>query len=82
MSADQHPLLADFGLAGLGDTITAFAATTASEDRSIRWSAPELHHPERFGFDKFRRTRATDVYAFGCLALEVSAMEALLYLDC
>jgi serine/threonine protein kinase len=73
VSSDQHPLLADFGLAGLGDTMTAIAATTSSEDRSIRWSAPELHDPELFGFKDFRRTRAADVYAFGCLGLEVSA---------
>jgi serine/threonine protein kinase len=72
MSNDDHVLIADFGLAGLGDTMTVAAATTTSEDRTIRWSAPELHDPESCGFDKFRRTRATDIYAFGCIALEVS----------
>jgi serine/threonine protein kinase len=71
MSSNQEPLLADFGLAGLGDTETVAAATTTTEDRSVRWSAPELHDPSRFGFEVFRRTRATDIYAFGCLCLEV-----------
>jgi serine/threonine protein kinase len=77
MSEDQHPLVADFGLVGLGDTMTAAAATTTSEDRTVRWSAPELQNPETFVGGKFRRTRAADMYAFGCLALEVRAPKRL-----
>jgi serine/threonine protein kinase len=77
MSSDEHPLLADFGLAGIGDTMTTAAASTATEDRSIRWSAPELHDPQKFGLLDFRRTRATDIYAFGCLGLEVSIVKCM-----
>jgi hypothetical protein len=34
--------------------------------------APELHRPEAFGLELFQRTYATDVFAFGCVCLEVS----------
>ncbi|KAJ6486664.1 hypothetical protein C8R45DRAFT_995477 [Mycena sanguinolenta] len=37
---------------------------------SLYWMAPELLHPERFGF-KFTRTPATDVYAFACVCFEL-----------
>jgi hypothetical protein len=36
----------------------------------MRWMAPELIDPDRFGLP-FRRTTATDVYAFACVCLEV-----------
>jgi serine/threonine protein kinase len=71
MREDAHACLADFGLAGIGDTMTSAAATATTENRSIRWSAPELHDPEAFGLSSFRRTRASDMYAFGGLVLEV-----------
>ncbi|KAJ6554031.1 kinase-like domain-containing protein, partial [Mycena vulgaris] len=35
-----------------------------------RWMAPELIDPKRFGL-RFVRTPATDVYAFGCVCLEL-----------
>ncbi|KAF7374755.1 Kinase-like protein [Mycena sanguinolenta] len=60
--------LADFGLTSLADT----TATTRSSRRagSVRWMAPELIYPAHFK-RKFVRTRATDVYAFGCVCLEL-----------
>jgi serine/threonine protein kinase len=72
VSVDQHVQLADFGLAGLGDTMTTAAATATNQATSLRWAAPELHNWEALGFPSFRRTRATDVYAFGGLCLEVN----------
>ncbi|KAJ7270278.1 kinase-like domain-containing protein [Mycena rebaudengoi] len=61
--------LADFGLASFSD---ATAATHTSHHRagSLRWMAPELIDPERFE-QRFLRTPATDVYAFGCVCLEL-----------
>ncbi|KAF8134747.1 kinase-like domain-containing protein, partial [Mycena galopus ATCC 62051] len=61
--------LADFGLVSFSD---ATAATHTSQHRagSLRWMAPELMAPERFGH-QFVRTPATDVYAFGCVCLEL-----------
>ena len=35
--------------------------------------APELHYPEMFDMEKVLKTRNSDVYAFGCVCLEVSA---------
>lgn len=61
--------LADFGLAGFADA--TFATHTSTHAGSIRWMAPELHDPELFDIDGLRRTEASDVYAFACVALEV-----------
>ena len=33
--------------------------------------APELIDPAMFGLAKFRRTRATDIYSFACVCVEV-----------
>lgn len=33
--------------------------------------APEIHNPQAFGIDGIRRTKASDVYSFACVALEV-----------
>ena len=46
ISPDQHVQLADFGLAGLGDTMTTAAATATNQASSSRWGAPELHDPQ------------------------------------
>ncbi|KAJ7809655.1 kinase-like domain-containing protein, partial [Mycena leptocephala] len=60
--------LADFGLTSLSDATTA--THTSHRAGSIRWMAPELIDPEQFGM-KFARTPASDVYAFGCVCLEL-----------
>ncbi|KAJ6554057.1 kinase-like domain-containing protein [Mycena vulgaris] len=60
--------LADFGLTSLSDATTA--THTSHRAGSIRWMAPELIDPERFGH-RFVRTPATDIYAFGCVCLEI-----------
>ncbi|KAJ6485878.1 ras guanine nucleotide exchange factor domain-containing protein [Mycena sanguinolenta] len=64
---DWSACLADFGLSILSDT-----TSTASTNRggSTYWMAPELLDPDRFGI-KFARTAATDVYAFGCVCVEL-----------
>ncbi|KAJ7823836.1 kinase-like domain-containing protein [Mycena olivaceomarginata] len=61
--------LADFGLVSFSD---ATPATHTSHHRagSLRWMAPELISPERFDCC-FVATPATDVYAFGCVCLEL-----------
>ncbi|KAF8183724.1 kinase-like domain-containing protein, partial [Mycena galopus ATCC 62051] len=64
---DWSACLADFGLSIFSD-----ATSTMSTNRggSTYWMAPELLAPERFGL-KFARTPSTDVYAFGCVCLEL-----------
>ncbi|KAJ7279094.1 kinase-like domain-containing protein [Mycena rebaudengoi] len=59
--------LTDFGLTSLTD---ATVASTSHRAGSLRWMAPELINPDRFGL-RFRRTPASDVYAFGSLCLEL-----------
>ena len=38
---------------------------------SVRWVAPELLFPEKFGLESARRTKATDIYAFAMVMYEV-----------
>ncbi|KAF9648298.1 kinase-like protein [Thelephora ganbajun] len=62
--------LADFGLAVVVDE------STSGEMRgTTRWMAPELMHPEAFGFTgKFLKSvpsKGTDIYAIGMTILEV-----------
>ncbi|KDQ55758.1 hypothetical protein JAAARDRAFT_133559 [Jaapia argillacea MUCL 33604] len=62
--------LADFGLSIFADS-TRGAFTTSSGAGSTRWMAPELMQPQQFGFDRARRSRPSDVYAFGHVCLEI-----------
>ncbi|KDQ53212.1 hypothetical protein JAAARDRAFT_39587 [Jaapia argillacea MUCL 33604] len=63
-----HVLLADFGLTNFADATKV--VTTVHRDGSTRWMAPELLAPKKFGIS-FQRSFASDVYAFGCVCLEV-----------
>jgi len=63
--------LTDFGLTVFDDaTPVSFSSRNSG---SVRWMAPELHVPERFGLARSCLTPETDVYAFGCVCLEVSS---------
>ncbi|KAJ7512715.1 kinase-like domain-containing protein [Mycena galericulata] len=59
--------LADFGLSVFTDVT---ASTSSNRAGCIYWMAPELIAPERFGCG-YARTSASDVYAFGCVCLEL-----------
>ncbi|KAJ7041214.1 kinase-like domain-containing protein [Mycena alexandri] len=67
ITQDWRACLADFGL-----SVVSNATSSMSTNRggSVYWMAPELLDSERFGCE-FTRTPATDVYAFGCVCLEV-----------
>ncbi|KAJ7490144.1 kinase-like domain-containing protein [Mycena galericulata] len=65
---DWSACLTDFGLSRFTDTTTS--RHTSNRAGSICWMAPELINPERFGF-QFSRTPASDIYAFGCVCLEL-----------
>ncbi|KAJ7778410.1 kinase-like domain-containing protein [Mycena metata] len=68
ITQDWTACLADFGLSTFAD---ANPSSTLNQGGSLHWMAPELLDPGRFG-TKFCRTPATDVYAFGCVCLEVT----------
>ncbi|KAJ7926699.1 hypothetical protein B0H13DRAFT_1972234 [Mycena leptocephala] len=65
---DQSARIADFGLSVSLDKWSADESSILGG--SMRWMAPELLDPtpaER----RFERTRASDIYAFGCVCLEL-----------
>jgi len=69
--------LADFGLAVVVDESTGRSTNVSGEMRgTTRWMAPELMHPEKFGFtgDLLKRvpSKDTDIYAIGMTILEAS----------
>ncbi|KAJ6585723.1 kinase-like domain-containing protein, partial [Mycena capillaripes] len=61
---DWSARLTDFGLSIFSD---ATSTTTGNRGGSLYWMAPELLDPSA----KFAFTRATDVYAFGCVCFEL-----------
>ncbi|KAJ7266630.1 kinase-like domain-containing protein [Mycena rebaudengoi] len=65
IDSGEHAQLADFGLAVVTDATIGTTKTT--QRGSLRWMAPELLKPEV----EFKRTRASDVYAFACLCVEI-----------
>jgi serine/threonine-protein kinase TNNI3K len=62
---EEHAQLADFGLAFVTDA--TLGTTSTKRSGSSRWMAPELLDPQV----KFKRTYASDIYAFACLCIEV-----------
>ncbi|KAJ6599785.1 kinase-like domain-containing protein [Mycena vulgaris] len=67
---DLHVCLTDFGLAAFSDSIET-AQSTSNRGGSIRWMAPELIDPKRFGHERFVRTSASDAYAYACVCVEL-----------
>ncbi|KAJ7646311.1 kinase-like domain-containing protein [Mycena polygramma] len=65
IDANEHAQIADFGLAIVTD---ATLGTTSTAGGSARWMAPELLHHET---QSKRPTKASDVYAFSCLCIEL-----------
>ncbi|KAF7331196.1 Kinase-like protein [Mycena sanguinolenta] len=64
---DWTACLNDFGLSIFSDATATMSTNRAG---SLYWMAPELLDPDRFNL-KFARTPATDVYAFGCVCVEL-----------
>ncbi|KAJ6510567.1 kinase-like domain-containing protein, partial [Mycena sanguinolenta] len=69
LDQDGTPRLADFGLADFIDNETSIKSKSTKRGGSTRWMAPELL-VVRPG-DRFRRTLASDVWAFGCVCGEI-----------
>ncbi|KZT22871.1 kinase-like protein, partial [Neolentinus lepideus HHB14362 ss-1] len=64
---EGHARLADFGLSVLAEA-TRGAYSSSTPSGSTRWQSPELLD---FDLPKFRKTTYSDVWAFGCVCLEI-----------
>jgi hypothetical protein len=73
VNSDGTACLADFGLTDFIETLGKHSAS--HYQGSTRWLAPELIHPDGFALEKFQKTRATDMYAFAYVCLEVGTMK-------
>ncbi|KAJ7920040.1 kinase-like domain-containing protein [Mycena leptocephala] len=74
ISDEGSACLSDFGLAKTiseGDSATVQPTSSSNHAGSTRWFAPELISPAAFGCTRFARTRASDVYAYACVCLEL-----------
>ncbi|KAJ7493663.1 kinase-like domain-containing protein [Mycena latifolia] len=74
ISDDGSACLSDFGLTTTisdADSTTGARSSSTNHGGSLRWLAPELITPLRFGCEKFARTPASDVYAYGCTCVEL-----------
>ena len=70
-----QPRISNLGLEAVSDLqVAELYKSTTKGDESVRWQAPELLNPSRFGSVKAGPTTTTDVYAFACLCIEVSIM--------
>ncbi|KAJ7464285.1 kinase-like domain-containing protein [Mycena galericulata] len=68
VNEDGSACLTDFGLSVFSNASAPMGSSTRAG--SILWMAPELLAPDRFGYE-FARTPATDMYAFGCVCVEL-----------
>lgn len=66
---DRTVKLADFGLAVFAEGASRNYGSTRGGN--ARWLAPELIYPEHFGLTSDRPTRTGDVFALGCVCVEV-----------
>ncbi|KAJ7078491.1 kinase-like domain-containing protein [Mycena epipterygia] len=64
---EGHARLADFGLASYADA----TAKSSARAGSTRWMAPELLDPGCLQIEHFKRTFASDSYAFACVCYEL-----------
>jgi len=70
LDGDYTARLADFGYASLVGNIPealAYLQRSTARPGALRWIAPEQVDPE----ETFDRTTKTDIYSFGCVALQI-----------
>jgi serine/threonine protein kinase len=76
VNGDHSAVLANFRLASFlpESEVNTGILVSECDPWSVRWHAPELLFPEKFGLDGARRTKETDVYAFAMVMYEVSPL--------
>ena len=78
MNSRHSAVLANFRLAFFLPKSGVDTGVSVSECDiySVRWLAPELLFPKKFGLQSARRTKETDIYAFAMVMYEVSPLFA------
>ena len=75
LDADYTARLGDFGYASLvgniPEALTYLQRSTARQG-ALRWIAPEQVDPA----ETFNRTTKTDIYSFGCVALQGRSLDS------
>ena len=74
LDADYTVRLVDFGYASLVGNIPealAYLQRSTARPGALRWIAPEQVDLEKM----FNRTTKTDIYSFGCVALQGSSSD-------
>ncbi|KAH8092669.1 kinase-like domain-containing protein, partial [Cristinia sonorae] len=74
VDADRTVKLGDFGLAVFAEGASRNYGSTRGGN--ARWLAPELIYPEHFGLTSDRPTYAGDVFALGCVCVELVTNQA------
>jgi serine/threonine protein kinase len=68
VSSDRKAKIADFGFANFADMTVSYATVRMG---SPKWMAPELLDTRL----KFQRTTKSDIFAFACIAFEVTLQQ-------
>ena len=78
VNSNHSAVLANFRLAFFlpKPGVNTSAPVSDCDPCSVRWLAPELLFPEKFGLQSVRRTKETDIYAFAMVMYEVSPLFA------
>lgn len=71
----ENVQLTDFGLFGLSQLLQE---TYANMPPDSRWQAPETIDPEAYSMENGKPTMASDVHAFACTCIEVTARYLIL----
>ena len=85
INSEYRACLADFGLAVIvEDASSVDGPPTLRAGGTIRWMAPEILDPDRYGYVKKARrklpSKCTDIYALGMTILEARIEPRLLLL--
>ena len=79
VSEDGRACLTDVGLTRIAGDLSSGTATTNTSttdgDCTMRWCAPEILDPERFGFKRGGPTKKSDIYSMGMTIYEVSFLQ-------